>query len=126
MILLLGIGEIFSHLVSVNGTLDTFNGIEKIADRSIVVERIDDICDVFAHITAYIPGAGQKFGRLVDKICGKYLGNNAVIVGFVKSVESACEKSEGSTYENLGSIAGLKVVGYFEYAFPSTLEPKNS
>ena len=41
-------------------------GIEKSADRSVVVEGIDQEGNVFAHVTVDIVGPGEELWRLID------------------------------------------------------------
>ena len=49
-----------SVLVPIKETVDSFVGIKKITDRCIMVQRIDQKSDVFAHVAADVIFAGQK------------------------------------------------------------------
>ena len=60
----------FPGMIPRNGRLDPLHGIEQIADGSIMVQGIDNIGDIFAHITVDIPFSGKKFRRLVHQIGG--------------------------------------------------------
>ena len=43
--------------------VDTLGGVEQVADRFVVVERINDVSHVLAHIDLNVPLFGKKLGR---------------------------------------------------------------
>ena len=51
--------------------LDALYRIEQGADCSIVVERIDQICNVFAHIDLDVPRLGCKLGTAINQVGGE-------------------------------------------------------
>lgn len=58
--------DFFSSFISFNNILDSFIRVEKIADRTIVIQCINDESDVFTHITVDIVWFAQKFRCLAD------------------------------------------------------------
>ena len=54
-----------SVLVPIKETVDSFVGIKKITDRCIMVQRIDQQSNVFAHVAADVIFAGQKLRGLI-------------------------------------------------------------
>ena len=56
----------------VHKSVDTLDGIEKVADGCIVVERIDYVGYVLAHIYLNVPLSAVKLGTAVNQIGGKY------------------------------------------------------
>ena len=60
-----------------------------------MIECIDDISDIFAQVTAYIPLSREQFRGLIDKIGGKHLGYTTAFVSCIKSVQTAGEQTEG-------------------------------
>lgn len=61
-----GRSDPFASSVFADNLLDTFVGIQKIADGRIVVQGVDQIGNVFAHITVDVPFSGKKLRCLVD------------------------------------------------------------
>ena len=51
---------VLSITVFLKDMLDSFVRIEQCADGSVMVERIDQQCDIFAHVTVYIIWFFQK------------------------------------------------------------------
>ena len=56
----------FTALVFCHNTLDSLIGIQQVADRGIMVQGIDDIGDIFAHIAVDVPLALQQVGSLIN------------------------------------------------------------
>ena len=42
--------------------------IKKMADGLVVVESIDYVCNVLAHVNLGVPGTGKKLGSPVNKV----------------------------------------------------------
>lgn len=66
--------------------LDPLHRIEQIADGSIVIQGVDDIGNVFAHIAVDVPLAAKQFRRLVDQVGGENPVDQAILVNLVKAV----------------------------------------
>ncbi len=81
----------FSLLILCHHLLDSFAGIQKIADGGVVVQGIDDVGDIFAHITVDVPGPLQQFRGLVDQVGGEHLVDQTVFGGLIELVQSAGE-----------------------------------
>ena len=69
-------------------------GVEQIADRFVVVERVDDVCHVLAHINLRVPLAGLQLGGAVNEVGGEDTGDRAVSVSLVKLVQTVSEQTE--------------------------------
>ena len=52
--------------------VNSVGGVEQFADGHIVIERIDNIGDVFGHLHFRIPLPLPQFGGAIDQIGGKY------------------------------------------------------
>ena len=57
--------------ILVHQLLDTLTGIKKVADGSIMVEGIDDISNILAHIAVDIPLTFKELRCLIYKVCCK-------------------------------------------------------
>ena len=53
--------------------LNALQRIQKIAQRSIVVQGINDISQIFAHVAVNVIRLLQKLRRLIDQIGSQYL-----------------------------------------------------
>ena len=65
-------------------TVDSLNRVQQRADRLVMIQVIDDICDVFRHINLAIPFTFEQFRAAVDQIGRKYSGDVALFVGSVE------------------------------------------
>ena len=77
-----------------------------------MVQSIDDKSNVFAHITVNVIGLGEKFRCLIDKIRGQYSGDDAVIIGLIKFLQSVRKKTECSRSENSVCLSALQFRSY--------------
>ena len=71
------------------------------ADRHIVVQCVDDQCNVFAQIAANIVITCKKFRILINKVCGKKLIKSSFCICCIEFFHSFCKESEGCADENL-------------------------
>ena len=81
-----------------------------------MVERVDEISEVFAHAAAHVPGALLEFGLLVDQVCCDDLVELAFRIGFIKFLDSISEESEGLADENSAGFSFLEGSGHFNNA----------
>jgi hypothetical protein len=61
--------------VLVNKSVDLLNGIKEIAERIVVVECVDNVCDVLAHIYRNVPLTLENLGffNVSDEVKFVYL-----------------------------------------------------
>ena len=71
--------------------IDPVLGIEQLADRFVMVERVDYISAILGHINAHIPLSRQQLGGRINKICGENLADEAVGISLVKGLETVAE-----------------------------------
>ena len=79
--------------------MDSLNGVKEVADSAVVVEGIDDVCNVFAKVNLYIPLLLLKLFRTIDKVGGEYLVKVTLLVRLVDNFKTVAEKTEGNEYE---------------------------
>lgn len=70
-----------------------------------MVERVDNVGDILAHIAVDIPLSGEQFRRLVDQVRGEYPADGAILVSLVEPIQPGCEKSESGKDENFSRLA---------------------
>ena len=87
-----GLLEFFARclrlVVAIDDVQDLLSGIEQIADGTVVVERIDEISEVFAHTAAHIPGTILELRFLVDQVCCDDLVELAFRIGLVEFLDA--------------------------------------
>ena len=98
---------VLSHIVA-DATFDSVCRIQKVADRHIMIQRINDQCDIFAHIACDVIRFGEKLRCLINKVCSKKFIKDTVLVSFVKFFHSFGEETEGGTDKDLAGAAFLK------------------
>ena len=87
--------------------LNPFAWVQNIADRTVMIQRLDNQGNVLAHVAADIVRTFQKFRALVFQVCGQNAVNQAFLVSFVKLFHAVCKQSEGSRGENPLCFPGL-------------------
>ena len=92
-------------MISRYDRLDSLHRVEQITDGGIVVQRVDDIGDILAHIAVDIPLPAEQFRGLVDQICGQDTADGTLFVSLVKPIQPGGKKSEGGEDENFSSFA---------------------
>ena len=92
--------SVFGH-----NALNPLVGIQKITDRGIMVQSIDDIGHIFTHITVDIPFPLQKLRSLVDQVGSQNSGDQTALIGPVKLFKSAREQPKGGEYKYLTGFA---------------------
>lgn len=88
-------------------TLDPLVGIQQVADGGIVVQGIDDIGDVFAHVAADVPLPLEKFRGLVDQVGGEDAVDDPLFIGLVKLVQAVGEEAESGKDEDVSRLSLL-------------------
>ena len=95
---------------------DAFCGVKQIAERAVMIERIDDVGDILAQITAAVPGFLQKLGSLIDQVGGKDFIDDSLIISLVQFLEAVCKQTEGGEEKDCGMLS----YGYITYRNPDT------
>ena len=100
-----GAGLLFSDFFVIvelpQNLLNAVTRIKQGADRTVVIQRIDQESDVFAHVAADVVRLQQQFRLLIYKVCGDKLGEPAFFIGLVKFSQSVGEKTEGAARNSL-------------------------
>ena len=73
--------------------------IKKMADSLIVVEGINDICNILAHINLGVPLSFKESRLSVYKVGGEYSGEYSVRISLINSIVAVAEQTEGGEYE---------------------------
>ena len=81
---------ILCHVV-VHAALDPVYWVQKVAYRKIMVQCINDQCNIFAHVTGDIIWLLKKLGRLIYQVCSEKLVKYTCLVGFIKFVKAICK-----------------------------------
>lgn len=102
-----GLSDKLPGAVFCDDTLDPLVGIQQIADGGIVVQGIDDIGDVFAHVAADVPLPLEKLRGLVDQVGGEDAVDDPLFIGLVKLVQAVGEEAEGGKDENVSRLSLL-------------------
>lgn len=72
-----------------------------------MVQGIDDIGDVFAHVAADVPFPLEKLRGLVDQVGGEDAVDDPLFIGPVKLVQTVSEKAEGGKDEDVSRLSLL-------------------
>ena len=88
--------------------------VEKMAYCSVVVEGIDYVSHVLAHINLGVPISCKKLGGSVNEVGGEYLVNYALLVGLVDIIKTVAEQTEGSKGEDTVSTLLLELSCYVD------------
>ena len=97
--------------------MDPLDRIEKLADGIVMVEGVDDVGNVFAHIDLYVPLTLQQVRTAVYEVGGEHTVQHAVGIRLIKFIKSVGEQTESSKGKDtlgalfLGQGGGLVVEG---------------
>ena len=97
--------------------LNALNGIEQSADGCIIVEGVDEICYVFAHIHLGVPLFVCQFGTAVDEVGGKDAVKYAFLCGLVKLIKALGKQTEGCKAEYAVSALFLELTANVDHRF---------
>ena len=92
-----------------NDCVDSLCGIKQFADSCIVVESVDDVGNVLAHINVNVPGLFQKTGTAVYQVGGKYLGDGTVSISLIELLKAIGEETKGGECEDSLSASLLEL-----------------
>ena len=95
-------------VVAIYNLLNSCGGIQEIRDGAVMIERINDVGNVFAHAAADVPGALQKLGRLINQVCSQNPVDQSIAVSLVKFLKTAGKQTEGREYKNTSGLALLQ------------------
>ena len=82
-----------------------------------MIQGINNIGDIFAHITADVPFSAQKLRRLIDQVRGEYPVDDAFGVSLVETVQTGRKETEGSKDKDLIRFPFLQGGGSLQNAF---------
>ena len=88
--------------------LNSLGWIQQVCDGGIVVQSVDEKSDVLAHVNIDVVFFGKKFFRLVDKVCCHYAVDETTFKGFVKFLQSVCEKTKCGSDKDTVCFAALQ------------------
>ena len=97
--------------------VDTLGLIKQSADGLVVVQGVDNQCNVFAHIDFNVPFSFKKLGHTVNEVGGEDLGEKTLFVCFVQSFKAVAEQTEGSEYEDAASALFFELSGNVDDGF---------
>lgn len=80
--------------------VDPVHRIKQVAQRTVMVERVNDQCDELAQITAMIVGLREKLRFLVDQVCRENRVEDLLLPCLVKLLKPVREQSEGCADED--------------------------
>ena len=81
-----------------------------------MVQSIDDVSDVFAHITVYIIRFLKKFRCLVYKVGGQEVVEETFLISLVELVHTVGEKTKSSTDEDAAGFSLFQLGGNLDHA----------
>ena len=87
--------------------VDTVSRIEQLTDRTVMIQRINNQRNVFAHIHAGIIGLGQKLRALVHQVGSKNPVNDPFLMELIKSGKTVGEKAECREDKYLSGLSPL-------------------
>ena len=90
--------------------------VQQVADGGIVVQRINNISNIFAHVTADIPFFFKQIRTPVNQVCRKDSRDKPLLVCLVKTLKAACEKTKGRGGKDAPCFSFLQVCGNFKHA----------
>ena len=105
-----------SVLVPIKETVDSFVGIKKITDRCIMVQRIDQKSDVFAHVAADVIFAGQKLRGLIYQVGSQYAIEQSFFVSLIEFFHTIGEQTKGGIQEDSFRMKGFQLSCYINHA----------
>ena len=91
---------ILAHVVCYTAFNSVYR-IQEVADRIIMIQGINDQCDVFAHITADVVWLLKKLRCLVNQVGSEEFVEVAFFVSIIEFIKTVCEESECRADVNL-------------------------
>ena len=80
-----------------------------------MVEGIDDISNILAHIAVDIPLTFKELRCLIYKVCCEYAADIAVLISLIELIKSACEETESRAAEDPAGLTLLKLICNFQH-----------
>ena len=87
-------------LMLVHNVMDTLNRIEKTTDGMIVVQCVDNVSYILAHINLAVPRLVLETGTAIDQVGGKDLIDNTFLIRLIKLFKALSEKAKGGEAED--------------------------
>ena len=103
--------------LSVQQIVDTGHRIQKSADGLIVIQCIDDVRNVLAHIYLMIPLTGQKLRRAVHQVGGEHFIDDALLKRFIEDLQAVAEQTESDEEEDAAGALLFQLHGYIQDGF---------
>ena len=98
-----------SRIILIYKTVYPLERIQQIRDRCVMVERIDDVCDILAHVAADIIRLFEELRHLVHKVRSEHLADDPLLICIIKHLKTLGEQTEGRGYEDPLGLALLKL-----------------
>jgi hypothetical protein len=112
LVFYLSLAQYKLSLMLIYQRMDALCRIKQTADGSVVIERVDQICHVLAHIDLGVPRLGQKLGTTVGQIGRENTINNAIGVRLIELIATFREQAEGGEAEDSSGTLVLELLGY--------------
>ena len=93
-------------------------GIQQVADGGVVVQGIDDVGDIFAHVAVDVPFPAQQLRCLIDQVRSQHPVDDSFFISPVEFVQAAGEQPEGGEDEYLVRPAVLQLRSHLQHAVP--------
>ena len=90
---------------------------EDLAQGSIVIEDIDDQCDVFAHIAVVIIRTAKQIRCLIDQIRCDHTVDYSLCICLIKGIQTSGKESESCDSKDAFCLSVLELTRYIEHAF---------
>ncbi len=81
-----------------------------------MIQRVDNIGNVFAHVTADIPFFVQELGLLIDQVCREDSVDQALFIRLIKLVQPGSKESKGRSGKDAVCLALFQVGGNLDHA----------
>ena len=97
--------------------IDLFGGVPDFVDRYVVIQSVDNACQIFAHFRRFVPGPCDELRCPVGQVGRDDLCYIALLIIFIKFAEAVCEESEGGAYKYILCAAFFYLLGDIQHAF---------
>ena len=93
----------------VHQRMNTLCRIQQAADRSIVIQGVDQVCNILAHIDFRIPRSGKQLWTTVGQVCGKDTVDQAIRMRLIELIAPLRKEAKGSEVEDSLSALCLQL-----------------
>ena len=104
-------------LISCHQCLNPLTRIQQITDRSIMIQSINQISNILAHITVNIIRSFQQFRSLVYQIRCQNLINNSGLISQIKFLQAIRKEPKRRSNKDTSSISLLQLSCNIQHTF---------